>query len=57
MKVVNIFKHRKFLGDKNIINGAEMLSILGKADAARVRDDRHTESTMIIRIEQKDVNL
>jgi hypothetical protein len=56
MKVVNIFKHRKFLSDENVIDGAEMLSILRKPDTARVRNDWHTKSTMIISIEREGIS-
>src|SRR5271167_3298347 len=44
VQMINIFEKRKLLGDENVIDGAQMLCILGKPNSARVRDNRHSES-------------
>ena len=44
VKMVDIFKERKLLGDKNVIDSTQMLSILGKTDTARVGNDRNPKS-------------
>ena len=42
--MVDIFKKRKFLGNENIIDCAQMLSVFGKPNTARVRDHWNSES-------------
>lgn len=56
MKMVDIFKHRKFFGDKNVIDCAEMLSVLRKPDTARVRDYWYTKPTKFISAEQGEIS-
>jgi hypothetical protein len=44
VKMVDVFKKRKLLGDENVIDSTQMLSILGKTDTARVGNDRNPKS-------------
>jgi hypothetical protein len=47
VKMINIFKEGEFLGNENVVNRTQMLSIFGKANTARVWHDRHTKSARL----------
>jgi hypothetical protein len=51
MKMIHVFKKRFFLGNEDIVDGAYVLSILGKTNSSRMRDDRDFESTVIWALE------
>src|SRR5271170_4100608 len=48
--MVNIFKHRVFSRDENIIDCTQVLSIFGKTNASGMRNNRDTKSKKSQRI-------
>jgi hypothetical protein len=44
MKMIHVFKKRLFLGNEDIVDCAYVLSILGKTNSSRMRNDRYFES-------------
>jgi hypothetical protein len=45
--MVHILKKGEFLGNEDIVNCAYMLRILGEANPARMRNDRHAKPKQI----------
>ena len=43
VQMVDVFEHTELAADNNVIDGAQVLSVLGKTDTTRVRNDRHTK--------------
>jgi hypothetical protein len=43
VQVVDVLEHTELTTDDNVIDGAQVLCVLGKTDTTRVRNDRYTE--------------